>query len=74
MQGMPAVVLIDRLGRRRAQHFGHVPDLRPGAGIVALIAETRDRPSLTHTSGGRSVTGCDEDGCGIQLDEGGQRS
>ena len=39
MQGTPTLVLIDRQGRRRLQHFGHVPDLRLGAEIMALIAE-----------------------------------
>ena len=39
MQGTPTLVLIDRKGHRRVQHFGHVPDLRLGAEIMALIAE-----------------------------------
>ena len=39
MQGTPSLVLIDRHGHRRAQHFGHVPDLRLGAEIMALIVE-----------------------------------
>lgn len=39
MQGTPTLVLIDRVGRRRAQHFGHVPDLRVGAEIATLLAE-----------------------------------
>ena len=39
MQGTPTLVLIDRRGNRRAQHFGHVPDLRLGAEIMALIRE-----------------------------------
>src|SRR3546814_12104395 len=39
MQGTPTLVLIDRKGHRRAQHFGHVPALRLGADILALTAE-----------------------------------
>lgn len=39
MQGTPTMVLIDRAGHRRAQHFGSVPDLRLGAEIMMLIAE-----------------------------------
>lgn len=39
MQGTPTLVLIDRAGNRRAQHFGHVPDLRVGAEIASLLAE-----------------------------------
>jgi hypothetical protein len=42
MQGTPTLVLIDALGRRRAQHFGTVPDLQLGAEIMALIAEARE--------------------------------
>lgn len=41
MRGTPTLVLIDRAGNRRAQHFGHVPDLRVGAEIAALLAEPR---------------------------------
>jgi hypothetical protein len=43
MQGTPTLVLVDALGRRRAQHFGTVPDLQLGAEIMALIAEARER-------------------------------
>ena len=42
LQGTPTLILIDRQGRRRAQHFGHIPDLRLGAEIMALIAEQED--------------------------------
>ena len=39
MQGTPTLILVDRLGRKRAQHFGHIDDLRLGAEIATLIAE-----------------------------------
>ncbi len=39
MQGTPTLILIDRIGRLRAQHFGHVSDLRLGAELQALIGE-----------------------------------
>ena len=39
MQGTPTLLLIDRAGQLRRQIFGHVPDLRLGAEIMALIAE-----------------------------------
>ena len=39
MQGTPTLVLIDALGRIRAQHFGAVADLRVGAEIGQLLAE-----------------------------------
>ena len=39
MQGTPTLVLIDRRGRLRRQHFGLVDDLRLGAEIATLLAE-----------------------------------
>lgn len=40
MQGTPTLMLIDRAGRLRRQVFGHMPDLRLGAEIMRLIAES----------------------------------
>lgn len=40
MQGTPTLLLIDRLGRLRAQHFGAVSDMRIGAQIMVLVAES----------------------------------
>ncbi len=45
MQGTPTLVLIDRKGHRRVQHFGHVADLQLGAEIMALIHEAPPGPS-----------------------------
>jgi len=45
MQGTPTLVLIDREGRRRAQHFGQVSDLLLGAEIMALIGEAKQHPA-----------------------------
>ena len=39
MEGTPTLVLIDRQGRLRRQAFGHLPDMRLGAEIMALLAE-----------------------------------
>ncbi|MBL9186294.1 MAG: redoxin domain-containing protein [Opitutaceae bacterium] len=39
MQGTPTLVLIDALGRIRAQHFGVVSDLLLGAELGRLLAE-----------------------------------
>jgi hypothetical protein len=39
MQGTPTLVLIDALGRIRAQYFGAVADLLLGAEIGRLLAE-----------------------------------
>lgn len=40
MQGTPTLILIDRLGRLRAQHFGSVSDLQVGAEIMMLMLES----------------------------------
>ena len=39
MQGTPTLVLVDRAGRIRRQHFGLVEDLRLGAELATLLAE-----------------------------------
>jgi hypothetical protein len=44
MRGTPTLVLIDALGRIRAQHFGAVADLLLGAEIGQLLAE-RNQPA-----------------------------
>lgn len=38
-QGTPTLILIDKIGRRRAQHFGSISDLRLGAEIMTLSLE-----------------------------------
>lgn len=63
MQGTPTLVLIDRQGRRRAQHFGSVPDLRLGAEIMALIAEAADEVAAAATAADPPGPACDEAGC-----------
>jgi hypothetical protein len=40
MQGTPTLLLVDRAGRLRMQRFGHIDDLRLGAAIASLVAET----------------------------------
>lgn len=39
MQGTPTLLLIDRAGRLRRQHFGHVHDLQLGAEVMQLLLE-----------------------------------
>ncbi|MGC4250118.1 MAG: TlpA disulfide reductase family protein [Sphingobium sp.] len=45
VEGTPTLVLIDRKGRLRAQHLGHVPDLHLGAEIMMLIREAAPSPA-----------------------------
>lgn len=39
MQGTPTLLLVDRTGKLRLQHFGRLSDLQLGAEIMSLIAE-----------------------------------
>lgn len=39
MQGTPTLLLVDRAGKLRLQHFGRLSDLQLGAEIMSLIAE-----------------------------------
>ncbi len=39
LQGTPTLILLDRRGRLRLNHFGHVDDLQVGALIGQLVAE-----------------------------------
>lgn len=59
MQGTPTLVVIDRQGLRRFQHFGHLDDLALGSILGTLVAEPRQ---ATETS---QAAGCDEEGCAI---------
>ena len=44
MQGTPTLVLIDRAGRIRYQHFGRLDDLTVGAEVMRLQCEDPPRP------------------------------
>jgi hypothetical protein len=44
MQGTPSLIMVDRRGRLRAQHFGTVADLRVGAEIMMLMSEPSRSP------------------------------
>ena len=47
MRGTPTLLLIDRAGRLRQQHFGQVEDLLLGAQIAMLAAEPVTAAALT---------------------------
>lgn len=42
MRGTPTILVFDRDGRLRHQHFGHVEDLQLGAEIMAAVGAGRD--------------------------------
>lgn len=51
MQGTPTLVVVDRAGRRRLQHFGQVDDLALGSLIGTLLAESADGPDACTDAG-----------------------
>lgn len=59
MQGTPTLVVIDRQGERRFQHFGHVDDLVLGSLLGRLTAEPAKRPAVDLD------VGCTDDGCAV---------
>jgi hypothetical protein len=63
MRGTPTTLLFDRSGRLRRNVFGHIPDLRLAADIMALVGET-------NLSGGSATTNesavCTPEDCGVQ--------
>lgn len=61
MQGTPTIVVIDRNGLRRFQHFGHVEDLSLGSIIGTLMAEPVKADEQDAPIGGR----CDDSGCAV---------
>lgn len=63
MQGTPTLILIDRQGRLRKQKFGHEPDLRVGAEIMALVGETAPAAAADEAAETPAQDGCDEHGC-----------
>lgn len=64
LRGTPSLVLIDRAGRRRLQHFGRIDDIALGAAVGALLAEdggsavaAQDQAAAAH-AGGCSAEAC----------------
>ena len=62
MRGTPTLILIDRNGRLRHQHFGQVGDLLLGAQIAGLLGEP-----YVDAANAAPMPGCTEDGCAIDV-------
>ena len=68
MQGTPTLVLIDRDGNLRLQHFGRLDDLRVGAAVMSLVAEQPAMSNRIFQQPLEQLTGttrCNEAGCAI---------
>jgi len=66
LRGTPSLVLIDRLGRLRANVFGRPADVAAGAAIASLVAESDARADVA-ASAGPATASCDDDGCPTPL-------
>lgn len=67
LRGTPSLVLIDRLGRLRLNHFGRLDDMRAGALIGQLVAErvpTQASSAEREGDGAEIQSGCDDSACG----------
>ena len=63
LRGTPSLVLIDRQGLYRGQHFGEVSDLALGAQISQLIGESStELGAAAHPKEGER---CDDQGCRV---------
>ena len=69
LQGTPSLVLIDKGGRMRLNHFGRVDDLVVGAAIGQLIEEGRSRDAefnsgnKSQSFGGTTPGQCTDEAC-----------
>ena len=63
LQGTPSLILIDRAGYIRHQHFGHVEDMAVGAQIMALVGETI--AELGNATPANEGGGCSDEGCAV---------
>lgn len=61
MQGTPTLVIIDRNGLRRFQHFGHADNLAVGSILGRLMAE----PHQPLVNGANNDEGCNDTGCAV---------
>ena len=73
LRGTPSLLLIDRMGRLRLNHFGRIDDMRVGALVAQLVAEPGAEaragtasPSAAPVGGSRPGDAvCDADGCAV---------
>jgi AhpC/TSA family len=66
LRGTPSLVLIDRMGNLRLQHFGHLDDMQVGALIGQLVTEGRTQTMATRKADAQAnsvADGCDVSGC-----------
>jgi hypothetical protein len=66
LRGTPSLVLIDRAGRRRLQHFGRMEDIALGAAVGALLAEHgAGAAAAQDPAAAAGAAGCSAEACAI---------
>ncbi|MFZ6710333.1 peroxiredoxin family protein [Undibacterium sp. TC9W] len=67
LRGTPSILLIDRQGRIRFHHFGHIDDLKLGSMLGQLVAETDATVELVsaNESKPKHAVGCNENSCSL---------
>lgn len=66
LRGTPSLVLIDRAGRRRLQHFGRMEDIALGAAVGALLEEHGGSAAATRDQAAAAdAAGCSAEACAI---------
>lgn len=69
LQGTPSLVLIDKAGRIRLNHFGRLSDMQVGNMIGQLLMERVESPGSVTASDAKGQSAkegqCDTDGCSI---------
>ena len=66
LQGTPTLILIDKLGRLRLQHYGKIADMQVAKLISELVGEQQDELQLepaTTTLDSEKDTQCTDTGC-----------
>ena len=62
LRGTPSLILIDQLGRLRANHFGQASDMKV-AYLISSLIHGGERPSAVVREKGEPAEACGEDGC-----------
>lgn len=71
MRGTPSLVVLDRRGVVRLEHFGRIDDMQLGALLGALVAERMDDPAPAagpRTPSASASPGCDAHACATPAD------
>lgn len=66
LRGTPSLLLFDREGQLRLNHFGRIDDMVLGGVIGQLLSEAAPaQASAPHPARAASKPGCDADGCAL---------